>query len=95
MKEEEGARTIACPHKVGCLLLFMKFNQWCSTMRSLKTQLGYMKQENGCSFFRRKYSALLCPTLTLFLVVLSLVHNKLFYFVSSLSWIATVNSLVN
>lgn len=95
MKEEEGARTIACPHKVGSLFLFMKFNQWCSTMRSLKTQLGYMKQENGCSFFRRKYSALLCPTLTLFLVVLPLVHNKLFYFVSSLSWIATVNSLVN
>lgn len=48
MKEEEGARTIACPHKVGSLFKFVKLNRWCSTMRSLKFQLGYMKQENGC-----------------------------------------------
>lgn len=61
MKEEEGARTIACPHKVGSLFMFMKLTWWCSTLRSLKTQLGYMKQENGCRFFRKKHSTLLCP----------------------------------
>ena len=41
MKEEEGARTIACPHKVGSLFMFMKLNRWCSTVRSLKAGFQY------------------------------------------------------